>query len=110
MKVVVLLSGGLDSVTVLHHMVATEKVVAALSFDYGAKHNSRELPCAADQCRSLRIPNRIVSLNFMAEAFKSDLLKSGGKIPDGHYEEESMKKNRCPFSQRNLSLHGHRLR
>jgi 7-cyano-7-deazaguanine synthase len=43
-KVVVLLSGGLDSVTALHHMAATEKVVAALSFDYGAKHNSRELP------------------------------------------------------------------
>ena len=97
MKVVVLLSGGLDSVTVLHHMVATEKVVAALSFDYGAKHNSRELPCAADQCRSLRIPNRIVSLNFMADAFKSDLLKSGGKIPDGHYEEGSMKKTVVPF-------------
>ena len=97
MKVVVLLSGGLDSVTALHHMAATEKVVAALSFDYGAKHNARELPCAADQCRSLHIPNRIVSLNFMADAFKSDLLKSGGIIPDGHYEEQSMKKTVVPF-------------
>ena len=97
MKVVVLLSGGLDSVTALHHMAATEMVVAALSFDYGAKHNARELPCAADQCRSLRIPNRIVSLNFMADAFKSDLLKSGGVIPDGHYEEQSMKKTVVPF-------------
>ena len=97
MKVVVLLSGGLDSVTALHHMAATEKVVAALSFDYGAKHNSRELPCAADQCRSLRIPNRIVPLSFMAENFTSDLLKSGGTIPDGHYEEQSMKKTVVPF-------------
>jgi len=96
-KVVVLLSGGLDSVTALHHMAATEKVVAALSFDYGAKHNARELPCAADQCRSLHISNRIVSLNFMADAFKSDLLKSGGIIPDGHYEEQSMKKTVVPF-------------
>ena len=104
MKVVVLLSGGLDSVTALHHMAATEKVVAALSFDYGAKHNSRELPCAADQCRSLRIPNRIVSLNFMAEAFKSDLLKSGGKIPDGHYEEESMKKPLSLFATASFYL------
>jgi 7-cyano-7-deazaguanine synthase len=78
-------------------MAATEMVVAALSFDYGAKHNARELPCAADQCRSLRIPNRIVSLNFMADAFKSDLLKSGGVIPDGHYEEQSMKKTVVPF-------------
>ena len=97
MKVVVLLSGGLDSVTVLHHMAATEKVVAALSFDYGAKHNARELPCAADQCRGLRIQNQIVPLTFLAETFKSDLLKSGGKIPDGHYEELTMKKTVVPF-------------
>jgi len=96
-KVVVLLSGGLDSVTALHHMAATEMVVAALSFDYGAKHNARELPCAADQCRSLRIPNRIVPLSFMAENFTSDLLKSGGTIPDGHYEEQSMRKTVVPF-------------
>jgi 7-cyano-7-deazaguanine synthase len=33
----------------------------------------------------------------MADAFKSALLKSGGKIPDGHYEEESMKKTVVPF-------------
>jgi 7-cyano-7-deazaguanine synthase len=78
-------------------MAATEMVVAALSFDYGAKHNARELPCAADQCRSLRIPNRIVPLSFMAENFTSDLLKSGGTIPDGHYEEHSMKKTVVPF-------------
>ena len=97
MKVIVLLSGGLDSVTVLHHMAATEQVVAALSFDYGAKHNARELPCAADQCRTLRIPNRVVPLTFLAETFKSDLLKTGGRIPDGHYEEQTMKKTVVPF-------------
>lgn len=97
MKVVVLLSGGLDSVTLLHHMAATETVVAALGFDYGAKHNARELPCAADQCRSLRILNQIVPLSFLAQTFKSDLLKSGGTIPDGHYEEQSMKKTVVPF-------------
>ncbi len=97
MKVVVLLSGGLDSVTVLLHMAATEQVVAVLSFDYGAKHTARELPCAADQCRSLRSPNRVVPLTFLAETFKSDLLKTGGKIPDGHYEEMTMKKTVVPF-------------
>jgi 7-cyano-7-deazaguanine synthase len=96
-KVVVLLSGGLDSVTVLHHMAATEQVVAAVSFDYGAKHNARELPCAADQCRGLRIQNQIVPLTFLGNTFKSDLLKSGGKIPDGHYEELTMKKTVVPF-------------
>lgn len=29
--------------------------------------------------------------------FASDLLKSGGEIPDGHYEEESMKRTVVPF-------------
>ena len=97
MKVVVLCSGGMDSVTALHWARAHHTVAAALSFDYGAKHNARELPCAADQCRSLRIPNRVVPLTFLAEAFKSDLLRTGGKIPDGHYEEQTMKKTVVPF-------------
>jgi 7-cyano-7-deazaguanine synthase len=38
-----------------------------------------------------------VPLTFLAETFKSDLLKSGGKIPDGHYEELTMKKTVVPF-------------
>jgi 7-cyano-7-deazaguanine synthase len=33
----------------------------------------------------------------MNELFKSDLLKSGGEIPDGHYEEESMRQTVVPF-------------
>jgi len=96
-KVVVLLSGGLDSVTALHEARQTHEVVAALSFDYGAKHHHKELPMAAWQCAQAGIPHSIAPLDFVAREFHSDLLSSGGSIPDGHYEEESMKSTVVPF-------------
>lgn len=73
------------------------KVVAALSFDYGAKHNHKEIPFAAHHCQKFKIEHRVISLNFVGELFKSDLLKSGGAIPDGHYEEQTMKNTVVPF-------------
>lgn len=97
MKVVVLLSGGLDSVTALYQALTEHEVVATLSIDYGAKHHSRELPMAASQSRNAGVPHVIVSLPFVAEEFHSDLLLSGGSIPDGHYEEASMKSTVVPF-------------
>jgi 7-cyano-7-deazaguanine synthase len=96
-KVVVLLSGGLDSVTALHDANRSHEVVAALSFDYGAKHHAKELPMAVWQCAHLGIPHNIAPLGFIAEEFRSDLLSGGGAIPDGHYEEQSMKSTVVPF-------------
>ena len=97
MKVVVLLSGGLDSVTALHDALRAHEVTAALSFDYGAKHHGRELPMAAWHCARAGVSYRIVPLTFVAEEFSSALLKSGGEIPEGHYEEASMKSTVVPF-------------
>ncbi|MEA3187459.1 MAG: 7-cyano-7-deazaguanine synthase [Chthoniobacter sp.] len=96
-NVVVLLSGGLDSVCALHEAARQHIVRAALSFDYGAKHNHREIPHAGHHCRKLGIAHGIIRLNFVAELFKSDLLKGGGAIPDGHYEEATMKATVVPF-------------
>lgn len=97
MKVVVLVSGGMDSVTALHAAAREHEVVAGLSFDYGSKHNHRELPFASWHCRELGVPHEIVVLEFMDRLFKSDLLKSGGAIPEGHYEAENMKRTVVPF-------------
>lgn len=97
MKVVVLLSGGMDSVTAFYQALLEHVVVAALSFDYGAKHHHKELPMAAWHCAQAGVPHRIASLDFVAKEFQSDLLKSGGTIPDGHYEEVSMKRTVVPF-------------
>lgn len=96
-KVVVLISGGMDSVAALYHANQEHQVVGALSFNYGSKHNHREIPFAAFHCAKFAIPHRVITLGFVGELFKSDLLKSGGAIPDGHYEEQSMKQTVVPF-------------
>lgn len=96
-KVVVLVSGGMDSISALYHSHAIDQVLGALSFDYGSKHNHKEIPLAAFHCQRLSIPHRVISLDFVGQLFKSDLLKSGGAIPDGHYEEQSMKQTVVPF-------------
>jgi 7-cyano-7-deazaguanine synthase len=96
-SVVVLLSGGMDSVAAFYEAMSQHKVVAAISFDYGAKHNHKELPFAAYHCRKFNIEHRVIPLTFVGELFKSDLLKSGGAIPDGHYEEQTMKSTVVPF-------------
>jgi 7-cyano-7-deazaguanine synthase len=97
MKVCVLLSGGMDSVTVLYEALASHDVAACLSFDYGAKHNAREIPFAKLHADRKGIAHHTIRLDFMDRLFKSDLLRSGGGIPDGHYAEESMKQTVVPF-------------
>jgi 7-cyano-7-deazaguanine synthase len=97
MQYLVLVSGGVDSTVALHDAAARGRVVLGLSFDYGSKHNARELPCAAWQCARLGVPHRIVRLDFMNGLFASDLLQSGGAIPDGHYEDASMRRTVVPF-------------
>jgi 7-cyano-7-deazaguanine synthase len=87
----------MDSVTVLYEALRTYEVVACLSFDYGSKHNAKEIPFAKLHAERHGIPHHAVSLDFMDRLFKSDLLKSGGEIPDGHYAEASMKQTVVPF-------------
>jgi 7-cyano-7-deazaguanine synthase len=97
MKACVLLSGGMDSVAALYQVLASHEIVACLSFDYGSKHNAREIPFAQLHAKRNGIAHHTISLDFMDRLFKSDLLRSGGEIPDGHYAEETMKQTVVPF-------------
>ncbi|MBI2813477.1 MAG: 7-cyano-7-deazaguanine synthase QueC [Opitutae bacterium] len=97
MKVVVLCSGGMDSVTALHWARAHHEVCAVLSFDYGAKHNHREIPFAAEHAHAAGAPHRVIPLDFIGQLFASDLLKTGGDVPGGHYADENMKRTVVPF-------------
>ena len=97
MQVVVLCSGGMDSVTALHWARRHHAVTAAVSFDYGAKHNHREIPFAAEHARTLGVPHRVIKLDFMDRLFRSTLLRSGGAIPAGHYEAATMRQTVVPF-------------
>lgn len=97
MKVVVLCSGGMDSVAALYWARQHHDVSAVLSFDYGSKHNHKELPLAAEQACKLGLPHRIIRLDFIGQLFASDLLKSGGDIPEGHYADDNMRRTVVPF-------------
>ncbi|MEY3896583.1 MAG: 7-cyano-7-deazaguanine synthase QueC [Verrucomicrobiota bacterium] len=97
MKVCVLLSGGMDSVAAFYEVLGSHKVAACLSFDYGAKHNASEIPYAKLHAERNGVLHQVIPLDFINQLFKSDLLQSGGEIPDGHYAEESMKQTVVPF-------------
>lgn len=94
---VVLLSGGMDSVCALYHAHALWQINCALSFDYGAKHNRKELPMAAWHCRQLGLEHKVLQLDFIDRTFSSTLLQSGGYVPDGHYTDKVMQQTVVPF-------------
>ncbi len=96
-KVIVLLSGGMDSVTALHVSMRDYEVVGAISFNYGSKHNAREIPFASYHCEKNGIPHQIIDATFMGKLFKSSLLLNGEDIPEGHYADETMKSTVVPF-------------
>ena len=87
-------SGGLDSTVLLHQY--QYEIGLAVSFDYGSKHNEREIAFAKRNCEKLNIPHIVIPLPFFSH-FKSDLLKNGGQIPTGNYGEENMKSTVVPF-------------
>lgn len=92
---IIILSGGMDSVTLLHYR--KEEIALAVSFDYGSNHNGREIECAAWQCSQLGIPHIIIPLSFMGQYFESSLLGGADAIPKGEYDTENMKSTVVPF-------------
>lgn len=92
---IIIVSGGLDSITLLYEKAAT--IALAISFDYGQNHAEKELPFAALHCRRLGIKHIIIPLEFMQEYFTSSLLEGSESIPEGHYKEENMKSTVVPF-------------
>ena len=92
---VIVLSGGMDSTTLLHER--KERIALAVTFDYGSKHNAREIECARKNCEMLGIEHIVIPLEFMGKYFKSSLLIGGEEIPEGHYADDNMKSTVVPF-------------
>lgn len=99
--VVVIYSGGMDSFTLLHLALARGYKVHALSFDYGQRH-VRELECAKRVCAELAIPHKVIDIRALAGVMAGSALTSDVAVPEGHYEEESMKATVVP--NRNMIL------
>lgn len=95
MKAVLVYSGGLDSTTLLYEY--RDSIALAVSFDYGSKHNAREIAYAAENCKRLGVKHLVIPLGFIGQYFKSDLLLSGGEIPEGSYADDNMHSTVVPF-------------
>ena len=99
-QAVLSLSGGMDSSTVLLHLLEKGYEVTALSFDYGQKHNV-ELERAAELIQYLKENGHLVryqriTLKGLVELLNSNLVEGGDDVPEGHYEEENMKDTVVP--------------
>ena len=92
---VLIVSGGMDSVTMLYEY--RERIALAMSFDYGAKHNKKEIPFAKLHCKRLGICHMIIPLSFIKDYFRSSLLIGGDNVPEGHYDEVNMRSTVVPF-------------
>ena len=112
-QAVLSLSGGMDSSTVLLHLLANGYEVTALSFDYGQKHRVE-----LDRAQSLvdyinenaiqsnldgelmkhysRVKYGVIKLNGLAPMLNSALVEGGDEVPEGHYEQENMKETVVP--------------
>ena len=91
----IVLSGGMDSVTLLHDKI--DQIALAVNFIYGSNHNMRELQCARHHCAELGIELLEIHLDFMGEYFHSSLLEGADAIPEGDYEDENMRSTVVPF-------------
>ena len=89
-KAILALSGGMDSATLLAWLLHQGFAVEAVSFDYGSKHNSHERLMAEAFAAHYNVPLHKIDLSGVMAGFKSNLLKTGGDIPEGHYTDASM--------------------
>ena len=92
---VIVLSGGMDSVTLLYEQQA--RIALAITFDYGSNHNQREAMYAKQHCQLLGIEHLLIPLEFMSRYFKSSLLEGADAIPEGDYDDTNMKSTVVPF-------------
>ena len=89
------LSGGMDSVTMLHEYA--DDIELAVNFSYGSNHNMRELECARAHCSELGIELVEIDLSFIGKYFHSSLLEGAEAVPEGDYDFDNMKSTVVPF-------------
>jgi len=106
--VVVSLSGGMDSSTLLLRALSEFDTVTAVSFDYGQKHrvelekaqalvNYLNVNCTKSECyNGCKINYRVIKLEGLVDLLNSALVTGGAEVPEGHYAEENMKATVVP--------------
>jgi 7-cyano-7-deazaguanine synthase len=97
--VVVSLSGGMDSSTLLLRCLKEYDTVTAISFDYGQKHRvelERAQSLVDYLCYKYDIKYRVIKLDGLTDLLNSALVTGGDEVPEGHYAEENMKATVVP--------------
>jgi 7-cyano-7-deazaguanine synthase len=99
-QAVLSLSGGMDSSTLLLHLLANNYEVTALGFDYGQKHRV-ELERAKSlvaylQSKGQTVTHHIIKLDGLQQLLHSALVTGGSDVPEGHYEQDNMKDTVVP--------------
>jgi len=95
-KVVAVVSGGLDSTVLVHHLRDLGLEVAMISFDYGQRHR-KELGFAKMTATRFGIEHQIVDLTNVTNLISKSVLTDHSRdVPDGHYAEESMRQTVVP--------------
>ena len=94
------LSGGMDSSTLLLHLLSTGHQVTALSFDYGQKHKV-ELERAQQlvdyvNSKGYNVKYQVIKLDGLSTLLNSALVTGGSDVPEGHYAHENMKDTVVP--------------
>ena len=96
------LSGGMDSTSLLLHLLSRNQIVYSLSFIYGQNH-SIEIDKASENISYLinngfkdKLFHKIVDLKSIFNNFNSTLLDGSSSIPEGHYESKNMKSTFVP--------------
>jgi 7-cyano-7-deazaguanine synthase len=99
-KAVLSLSGGMDSSSLLLHLLANGYEVTALGFNYGQKHKI-ELERATElvkylKTKNLPVTHQIIKLDGLSQLLNSALVEGGQDVPEGHYEQDNMKETVVP--------------
>lgn len=89
-KTIVICSGGLDSVTLAHKIAAESLLIGLISFNYGQRHK-KELAFAAACAERLGAPHLMIDISGIGTLLSGSALTDQIDVPEGHYEEESMK-------------------
>lgn len=99
-QAVLSLSGGMDSSTLLLHLLSNGYKVTALSFDYGQKHRV-ELERAQElvdylKANDLHIRYQVIKLDGLTDLLNSALVTGGDEVPEGYYAEANQKATVVP--------------
>lgn len=90
MKILAIVSGGMDSVTMLHDLKDQGHELSVVSFDYGQRH-IKELDIAKKNADKLGLKHKIIKMDFLAQLLDNSALTGDIDVPEGHYEADNMK-------------------